>query len=178
MPKRRTSISKRARSIKKAYFVEAKEVVAKAIDIFPAHAGAQELREDILGILSLRSDRLRMMARWMGTLGEVAVQEQAVRLAGLLEQGDKAMAARDYMEAARLYDRVAVGIRTFPYRFDWGDLPEMVQTKIFGAQSEARRDDLIRLENARQGAELAAQEERAREEALAAREGRRHPCAC
>ena len=150
----------------KAYFVEAKEVVSKAIEIFPAHAGAQELREDILAILSLRRDRLRMMARWMGTLGEVAVQEQAVRLAGLLEQGDKAMAARNYIEAARYYDRVAVGIRTFPYRFDWGDLPEVVQTKIFGAQSEARRDDLIRLENARKGAQLAAQEERAREEAL------------
>ena len=73
----------------KAYFVEAKEIVGKAIDIFPAHAGAQELREDILGILSLRRDRLQMMARWMGALGEVAVQEQAVRLAGLLEQGDK-----------------------------------------------------------------------------------------
>lgn len=156
-----------ARSLyQRAYFVEAKDLVDRALTAFPAHTGAQELRENILGILSLRSDRLRMMARWMGSLGEVAVQEQAVRLAGLLDQGDKAMEARDYLGAARLYDRVAIGIRTFPYRFDWGNLPDVVQSKIFGAQSEARRDDLIRLDGARRAASVRAEEERQREEAL------------
>ncbi|TVR44688.1 MAG: hypothetical protein EA402_06300 [Planctomycetota bacterium] len=150
----------------RAYFVEAKDLIDRALEVFPAHAGAQELREDILGILSLRSDRLRMMARWMGALGEVAVQETAVRLAGLLEEGDKAMAARDYMAAARFYDRVAIGIRTFPYRFNWGDLPDVVQAKIFEAQSQARQDDLLRQREARRSAADVADHERRREEAL------------
>ena len=53
------------------------------------------------------------------------------------------------------------GIRTFPYRFDWGNLPEIVQSKIFSAQSEARRDDLSRLNQACTAAGVRAAEERA-----------------
>ena len=41
-----------------------------------------------------------------------------------------------------------------------------LQSKVVGAQSEARRDDLIRLEKARKDAQVVAEGERAREEAL------------
>jgi type II secretory pathway component GspD/PulD (secretin) len=128
--------------MQQAHFIEALDLSNQALLAFPAHPGARQLREEASSILAVRSDRLRMMGRWLQSLGDVATQEQAVRLATLMDSGDKKMSAGDYNGALRDFDTVAIGIRTFPYRFDWGDLPNQIQGKILAAQARAREADL------------------------------------
>ncbi|MDA3960424.1 MAG: hypothetical protein PF961_06515 [Planctomycetota bacterium] len=128
----------------KAHFVEAREAVEEAITINPGHADAQELRQDILAILSQRDDRLQMAASWLASMRDVAVQEQAVRMARLLAAGERQMAAGEFKEAFLNFDRVAIGLRSFPYQFDWGNLPDEVEAKKLQAQARARDAALAR----------------------------------
>lgn len=121
-----------------ARFVEARELVDEAIKIFPSHVGAQQLRQDVLAVLSRRDNRLQMAASWYHAQQDVKTQEIAVRLAALMESGDKKMAAGDYAGAELDYDRVEVGLRSFPYQFDWGTLPTQVESKKQDARNQAR----------------------------------------
>ncbi len=143
-----------------ARFVEARELVEEAIKIFPSHVGAQELRQSVLAVLSQRDNRLQMAASWYHAQQDVKTQEIAVRLAALLESGDKKMAAGDYAGAELDYDRVDVGLRSFPYEFDWGTLPTQVAAKKQEARAKARD---AALKNQTEQRNLAA--ERAREQA-------------
>ena len=121
-----------------ARFVEARELVDEAIRIFPSHAGAQQLRQEVLAVLSQRDNRLQMAASWYHAQQDVKTQEFAVRLASLMESGDKKMQTGDYAGAELDYDRVDVGLRSFPYEFDWGTLPTQVTAKKQEARAKAR----------------------------------------
>lgn len=119
-------------------FVEARELVDEAIRIFPSHAGAQQLREQILAVLANRESRLQVATTLNQAQQNVKSQEIAVRLASLMESGDKKMAAGDYAGAELDYDRVEVGLRSFPYQFDWGTLPSQVAAKKIESRNHAR----------------------------------------
>jgi type II secretory pathway component GspD/PulD (secretin) len=134
------------------FFAEALELAELAVQAYPPHAGAQRLRSDVLAVLANRDDRLRMAAAWFASLQDVRTQETAVRLSALLERGDKAMAAGDYGAAELDYDRVEIGIRSFPYAFDWGELPKQVAEKRAAARDAARRSDLKRQDDDRAAA--------------------------
>lgn len=121
-----------------ARFVEARDLVDEAIKIFPSHEGAQKLRQDVLAVLSRRDNRLQMAASWYHAQQDVKTQEIAVRLAALMESGDKKMKAGDYAGAELDFDRVEVGLRSFPYEFDWGTLPTQVEAKKQEARNQAR----------------------------------------
>lgn len=121
-----------------ARFVEARELVDEAIRIFPSHAGAQQLREQILAVLTNRESRLQVATTLNQAQQKVKSQEIAVRLASLMESGDKKMAAGDYAGAELDYDRVEVGLRSFPYQFDWGTLPSQVAAKKLESRNRAR----------------------------------------
>jgi type II secretory pathway component GspD/PulD (secretin) len=125
-------------AFQEARFVEARDLVEEAIRIFPSHAGAQQLRQEVLAVLSQRDNRLQMAASWYHAQQDVKTQEIAVRLASLMDSGDKKMAAGDYAGAELDYDRVDVGLRSFPYEFDWGNLPTQVATKKQTARVKAR----------------------------------------
>jgi len=132
-----------ARSLlQRGRFIEAKEAVDRAIAIFPFHKGAQKLRQDINGILGKRHDRLGMVADWLAAIGAVAEQQKAIEMHNLLEKGDKYYNANDFEDAFLAYDRVIIGIRTSPYQFDWGDLPEQVEAKKLQAATKAREQAL------------------------------------
>jgi type II secretory pathway component GspD/PulD (secretin) len=121
-----------------ARFVEARELVDEAIRIFPSHQGAQQLRQEVLAVLSQRDNRLQMAASWYHAQQDVKTQEIAVRLAGLMESGDAKMKSGDYAGAELDYDRVDVGLRSFPYEFDWGTLPTQIVAKKQDARAKAR----------------------------------------
>jgi type II secretory pathway component GspD/PulD (secretin) len=149
---------------KQAHFVDALQSIEEACRVFPAHKKAQDLRQRIKGILGYHSDRWGMLISWLGDLGEVAVQENAIRLANLIKDGDKALAAGEFNQAHNCYDSVLVNIRTFPLPFDWGDLPEQIEKKKLQARSNAREADLNQHQEALQEAnEQALQAERRKE---------------
>lgn len=160
-----------------ARFVEARDLVDEAIRIFPSHVGAQQLRQDVLAVLSRRDNRLQMAATWYHAQQDVKTQEIAVRLAALMESGDKKMAAGDYAGAELDFDRVEVGLRSFPYQFDWGTLPTQVESKKQAARNQARearvkkesqqRDDAV--ERARQQSDAQAAALNAKVDELLAR---------
>jgi type II secretory pathway component GspD/PulD (secretin) len=125
-------------------FAESLELVQRAVQLYPPHAGAQKLRSDVLAVLANRDSRLSMAASWFGSLQDIRTQETAVRLSALLERGNKAMAAGDYGAAELDYDRVEIGLRSFPFAFDWGDLPKQVTAKRAEARDKARSRDLQR----------------------------------
>ena len=134
------------------HFVEARELVDDALRIYPSHEGAQKLRQDILAVMSVRDNRLQMAATWFHSLQDVKTQEIAVRLASLMESGDRKMHDGDYAGAELDFDRVDVGLRSFPYQFDWGTLPADVQKKKLEARAEARSVEVRREEAARDAA--------------------------
>jgi type II secretory pathway component GspD/PulD (secretin) len=138
------------------HFVEARELVEQALRIFPSHEGAQKLRQDVLAVLSVRDNRLQMAASWFHALQDIKTQEIAVRLASLMESGDRKMKEGDYAGAELDYDRVDVGLRSFPYQFDWGNLPADVQKKKLEARAESRQVEVKRQEAARDDAARAA----------------------
>jgi type II secretory pathway component GspD/PulD (secretin) len=138
------------------HFVEARELVEQALRIFPSHEGAQKLRQDVLAVLSVRDNRLQMAASWFHALQDIKTQEIAVRLASLMESGDRKMKDGDYAGAELDYDRVDVGLRSFPYQFDWGTLPADVQKKKLEARAESRQVEVKRQESARDAAARAA----------------------
>jgi len=140
-------------SWRKADFISAEEQIQEAIKLYPTNQKAQELREQILAVLSNRSDRLAMAATWFHQLQDVKTQELAVRLAGLMTAGDRQMAAGEHNAAELNYDRVEVGLRTFPYSFDWGDLPAQVAGKRTEARAASRKSDTDRSVADRQRAE-------------------------
>ena len=133
-------------------FAESLELVEQAVALYPPHRGAQQLRSDVLAVLSNRANRLRMAASWFGSLQDIRTQETAVRLSALLERGDKAMAAGDFAAAELDYDRVEIGIRSFPYKFDWGELPKQVADKRAAARDRARGAELQRQQDDRTAA--------------------------
>jgi type II secretory pathway component GspD/PulD (secretin) len=133
-------------------FTEALELVNRAVQLYPPHAGAQRLRNDVLAVLSNRENRLKMAASWFASLQDIRTQETAVRLAALLERGNKAMAAGDYESAELDYDRVEIGIRSFPFAFDWGDLPKEVAAKRIEARDKTRTRELQRQDEDRKNA--------------------------
>ena len=65
----------------------------------------------------------------MAAIGAVSQQEKAVEMHNLLERGDKQFGAGYFEQAFLAYDRVAIGIASFPYQFDWGSLPSEVEAK-------------------------------------------------
>jgi type II secretory pathway component GspD/PulD (secretin) len=148
-----------------ARFVEARELVDEAIKIFPSHEGAQKLRQDILAVLSRRDNRLQMAATWYHAQQDVKTQEIAVRLDALMASGDRKMKAGDYAGAELDYDRVEVGLRSFPYQFDWGALPTQVEAKKQEARNQARE---ARLRKESQQREDAAERARQQTDAQAA----------
>lgn len=148
-------------------FAEALELVRQALALDPDHMLASRLRSDVQGVLNFRDSRLRMAAEWFGSLQDVRTEETAVRLNALLEKADSAMAAGDYGAAELDYDRVEVGIRTFPYRFDWGELPKALETKRLEARDKARQRALQRQsDDRRAAAEESVRQARLHEEAL------------
>jgi len=148
-------------------FIDARESVEAALRLYPPHTGAQALREQILGTLSLRDNTLQMVTKWLGDVQDVRTQETAVRMAALLESAQKKMSAGDFEGAELEYDRVEVAVRTFPYQFDWGTLPQEVQTRKFEARAQARSVALERQKGDRdQGLALAEERRRLAEEAL------------
>ena len=68
-------------------FVEARDLVDEAIRIFPSHAGAQQLREQILAVLTQRESRLSVATTLSQAQQNVKSQEIAVRLASLMDSG-------------------------------------------------------------------------------------------
>lgn len=133
-------------------FAEALDLVQRAVQLYPPHAGAQQLRTDVLAVLSNRENRLKMAASWFGSLQDIRTQETLVRLTALLERGDKAMAAGDYGAAELDYDRVEIGIRSFPFAFDWAELPKQVAAKRAEARDKSRQSEVQRRENDRKAA--------------------------
>ena len=153
-----------------ARFVEANDLVQEAIRIFPSHVAAQQLRQEVLAVLSRRDNRLQMAAEWYHAQQDVKTQEIAVRLAALMESGDKKMAAGDYSGAELDYDRVEVGLRSFPYQFDWGTLPTQVTAKKQDARNHARETKVKKDEKQREdAAERARQQSDAQVAALKAK---------
>ena len=132
-----------------AHFVEARELIDETIRLNPTQEGAQALREDILAVLSVRTSRLQMAATWFRSMQDVKTQELAVRLEGLIEAGDRKMASGDYSGAELDYDRVDIGLRSFPYKFDWGDLPAQVDKKRNAAMGKARSAEVAKQAKAR-----------------------------
>jgi type II secretory pathway component GspD/PulD (secretin) len=137
---------------KAARLLEAKQLVERSLAVFPGHSEAQELRGRLGALLSQRSDSLQATASWMLEQKNVAAQEQAVRVAGLIEDGDRALAADDFQAAHLAFDRAAIAMRTFSYEYDWGALPEQVEAKLAQAESLARQADLEAQRDARQQA--------------------------
>ncbi len=133
-------------------FAEALDLVQRAVQLYPPHAGAQQLRSDVLAVLSNRENRLQMAATWFGSLQDVRTQETAVRLSALMERGDKAMAAGDYGAAELDFDRVEIGIRSFPFAFDWGELPKQVAAKRADARDKSRQREVQRQDEDRKAA--------------------------
>ncbi len=144
---------------RKAHFAEAKKLVEAALRANPAHQGAQRLRDDILAVLGERGNSLQMAATWFKSLQDVRTQELAVRLDALMTSGDQKMAAGDYDGAELDYDRVEVGLRSFPYEFDWGNLPEQVAGKRLEARAESRQAREQHAEQARDLAKVRAHEQ-------------------
>ena len=65
------------------------------------------------------------------------------------------------------FDRVSIGIRSFPYEFDWGDLPEAINARKLRAQALAREADLASRQTSIQAsAEEASLRSEMEEEAL------------
>ncbi len=150
-----------------AHFIEARELVDEAIRLNPENAEAQALREDVLAVLSVRANRLAMAATWFRAMQDVKTQELAVRLQSLMESGDRKMAAKDYAGAELDFDRVDIGLRSFPYKFDWGTLPQQVEAKRADARAKARDAALDRQSQARNEAAVEADRQAAlQEEAL------------
>ncbi|MBA3686616.1 MAG: hypothetical protein H0W72_15450 [Planctomycetes bacterium] len=147
-----------------ARFVEARERIEEAIRIYPPHQPAQQLREDILAVLGLRDNRLKQAAVWLGNIQDVKTQEMAVRMAAKMAEGEKQMAAGDFAAAELAYDSVDIALRTFPYQFDWGNLPADVAAKRLEARAQDRRNQLERQQGDRQRAEGLAEERRRMEE--------------
>jgi len=153
-----------------ARFVEARDLVDQALRIFPSHVGAQQLRQDVLAVLSRRDNRLQMAASWYHAQQDVKTQEIAVRLAALMESGDKKMKSGDYAGAELDYDRVEVGLRSFPYQFDWGTLPTQIESKKQDARNFAREAKVKKDEKQRDdAAERARQQSDAQAAALKAK---------
>jgi type II secretory pathway component GspD/PulD (secretin) len=151
-----------------AHFVEAKSLAEAALRANPSHQGARHLLSDIEAILGERSNSLQMAATWFKSLQDVRTQELAVRLDGLLSSGDQKMAAGDFAGAELDYDRVEVGLRTFPFQFDWGNLPQDVATKRLEAHGRAHEAEIQHQRDARAVAQTTAQQEASlQEEALA-----------
>ena len=146
-----------------ALFVEAKEAIDKAVMADPYHVEAQRVRQNIYAILDKRSDRLGMATEFFAATGAVALQEKAIEMGRLLERGDKAMHRADYDEAFLDYDRVSIGISSFPYQFDWGTLPSEVDAKKMAAKANARKAQ-IALEEQERGLSDARARERAQME--------------
>ena len=147
-----------------ARFVEARDQVEEALRRYPPHREASALREDILGILALRDNRLKQATTWLADIQDVKTQETAVRMAAKLELGDKKMAAGDFAGAELAYDSVDIALRTFPYQFDWGNLPEQIATKKVEARAQDRRQQLDRTRQDRDRAQDIANQKRALEE--------------
>ncbi len=141
---------------RQAHFAEARDLVEKAITAYPAHPGAQALRQEILAVLSVRDNRLQQAAEWFRAMQEVRSQDTAVRLSTLLESGKRKMAAGDYNGAELDFDRVEVGLSAFPYQFEWGTLPDEVKRLRNEAQAKAREDANVRSRSDREAAERAA----------------------
>ena len=152
---------------RQAHFAEAKDLVEAALRADPSHEGAIRLRSDVDAVLGSRSDTLQMAANWFKSIQDVRTQELAVRLDGLITTGDQKMAQGDYAGAELDYDRVEVGLRTFPYSFDWGNLPAEVASKRLEARSRSRQAEEEHERDSRRQAEIKAQRERdLQEEAL------------
>ncbi|MCS6970983.1 MAG: hypothetical protein NZ552_08260 [Planctomycetes bacterium] len=148
-------------------FAEASVQVDRALAFDPQHPGARRLRQDLDGVLANRQDRLQMAAAWFASLHEVRAQELAVRLAALKERADRALAAGDFEAAELDYDRIGVAIRSFPYAFDWGELPQEIATKQAMAREKARQLARIQQEiDARAAQQAALAQAEAQAEAL------------
>jgi len=135
-----------------AHFVEALDLDEGALRADPSHQGAQKLKDQLEAILGKRQNKLLMAAEWFKAMEDVKTQEVAVRLDALVSKGDSEMAAGDYAAAELDYDRVEVGLRSFPYAFDWGGLPEQITGKRLEARAQARREQDARDQQSRQDA--------------------------
>ncbi|HYE06823.1 MAG TPA: hypothetical protein VEL07_15005 [Planctomycetota bacterium] len=140
-----------------AQFTAALEAVEEAINAYPPHERAQVLRQDLLAVLSQRDNRLQMVTTWLHQIQDVKTQEAAVRMAALIEAGDKKMAAGDYQGAELDFDRVDVALRTFPYQFDWGTLPDQIAAKRLEARASSRRQELSERSKDRAAAQVKAE---------------------
>lgn len=150
-----------------AHFAEARELIDASILLNPSDQDAQALRENILAVLSVRSNRLQMAANWFRAMQDVKTQELAVRLQGLIESGDRKIASGDYAGAELDFDRVDIGLRSFPYKFDWGDLPKQMTEKRALAREKSRNATLERQAQAHSDAAAEATRQTAlQEEAL------------
>ncbi len=144
---------------RQAHFAEAQELIEAAVRLNPVSGKAQELRQNVLAVLSQRDNRLQMAATWFHTLQDVKTQEAAVRLAALLASGDRKMSVGDFAGAELDYDRVDVGLRSLPYQFDWGKLPAEVVGKRLEARAASRKAETDNAKTDRERAVVKAKEE-------------------
>jgi len=144
-----------------ARFAEALAKTEEALRRNPELEGGRTLKSNILAVLGEREDRLKAVADWAKSLQDIHTQEVAVRIRGLIESGDKAYSRGDYANAELDFDRAEVSLRTFPYSFDWGQLPAQLSGKRAQAQAQARSQSVQRDADSRDAAV-----DRAREQAL------------
>jgi len=147
-----------------ARFIEARENVEEALRLYPPHRAAASLRDDILAIQSVRDNRLQAATQWLANIQDVRTQEVAVRMAENLAIGDRKMAEGDFAGAELAYDSVDIALRTFPYQFDFGTLPEQVTAKKLAARAKDRQAQLERSQEDRQTAAKVAEDRRTAEE--------------
>ena len=131
---------------------EAKTEIDRAIRLFPEHKLERALRNNIYATLGKRGNALQQLTEYSMNQSNVKLQEQAVRMVRLLNEGDEFFESGDYHSAFDRYDRVSIAIRTFESRFEWGQLPEEVERKKRLAEAKIREQDYQRAEDARQQA--------------------------
>ncbi len=148
-------------------FQDAKVEIDRAIHLFPEHKLAQSLRNNIYAQLGNRGSTLADSTDFVAMQHEVAMQEQAVRMTRMLNEGDEFFAAGDFHQAFDRYDRVSIAMRTLDQRIELGDLPAEVERKLRLAAAKIREEDFDRTTEARNQA-LALQKQKTdmQEEAL------------
>ena len=110
-------------------------MVQRAIQVFPGHRKAQDLRQRVVALLSNDHTRRLQVGKEVQDQREVSVQEQAIRIQALVEKGDKLIEDGKFLDAYRVYDQVSIGIESSPYEFDCVDLPSEIESKKLMALS-------------------------------------------
>ncbi len=127
---------------RKNQYVKADEAIQEALAIYPGHRPARKLASDIGAHLGKRRSLVESHAAMLRDQSLVDKQEAEVRIANLIADGDRFLAAGSYIKARAAYDSAAISIRSGGINSNWGDLPQRIEDKIAAAESMAREADL------------------------------------